>query len=174
MKPPNNPSPAETTPATPQFMHQLSYNGRRLLEGYLVPTHYDRLFSACLRDYTTDYFVTKDLTDRALIEAMSAALALQKRVHRIEFTRTMRQTNGRGNGFCGLSHIEVSILELRKPQIPSAKLAVREGMKAVGAALGVPLTDLNTEKVVHRGGTTSWDMNLHFRCMPNLRGQTRV
>lgn len=23
-------------------------------------------------------------------------------------------------------------------------------------------------------GTTSWDMNLHFRCMPNLRGQTRV
>ena len=39
--------------------------------------------------------------------------------------------------------------------------------------LGVPLTDLNTEKVVQRGGATSWDMELHFRCMPNLRGQTR-
>jgi len=92
MQRPPSSSPAEKTAATPQFMHTLSYNGRRLLEGYLVPTHYDRLFSTCLRDYTTDYFVTKDLTDRALIEAMSAALALQKRVHRIEFTRTMRQT----------------------------------------------------------------------------------
>jgi hypothetical protein len=155
-------------------MHRLSYNGRRLLEGYLVPTHYDRLFSTCLRDYTTDYFVTKDLTDRALIEAMSAALALQKRVHRIEFTRTLRQTNGRGNGFCGLSLIEVSIFELRKTQIPGAKLAVREIMKAVGAALGVPLTDLGKEKVSQHGGSESWNVDLHFRCMPNLRGQTRA
>jgi hypothetical protein len=171
---PNRAAPVETNTAAPPFLHRLSYDGRTLLEGYLVPTHYDRLFSTCLRDYTTDHFVTNDRTDRSIIEAISAALSRQHRAHRIDFNRTMRHTNGRPNGFCGLPRIAVSVFELREREAPTAKITVLDAMAAVGSDLDLPLTYLNKESVVQRGGATSWDLTLQFRCMPNLRGQTRV
>ncbi len=171
---PNSVAPLEKSAAPAQFMHRLSFNGRRLLEGYLVPTHYDRLFSTCLRDYTTDYFVTEGRTDRSIIEAISTALAAQKRVHLIEFDRTMRKTNGRMNGFCGLSLIVVSVFELRKGEIATVKGAVLEAMTVIGSDLALPLTYLNKENVIQRGGTDTWGVELRFRCMPNLRGQAKV
>jgi hypothetical protein len=174
MNAPKSAAPVEKNAAPAQFMHRLSYNGRKLLEGYLVPTHYDRLFSTCLRDYTTDYFVTEDRTDRSVIEAISTALAAQNRVHVIDFDRVMRQTDGRPNGFVGLSLIVVSVFELRERDVPRVKGAVLDAMTAIGSALALPLTYLNKEKVIQRGGSESWDVRLQFRCMPNLRGQTRV
>ncbi len=155
------------------FLRSLFRNKGGLKEGYRIKLeHYENLYSTVVRDYTTDYFLKENFTDRQLIDEMAIKIHALDLNYSIHFSRTMRLTNGRLNGYVGLSEITLEILDFSKKtdHLKFEELVVKQ-IEILGKEMSMPVKYVKSEPPFMYGGSESWNVIVFFRCMPNLKGQ---
>jgi hypothetical protein len=152
-----------------EFISSLFFSkGGGLHEGYLKKIHNYNLYNTCLRPYSKDFFVKKNITDKFIIEKLSEKLNECNMEYSIEFNRSMRLTGGKPNGYYGLKNIYIKIYSGDKVKLTKKKEKIKELVSEFKKEVGLPINFLNKEEYVQIGGTNEWKLTLFYRCVPRL------
>jgi hypothetical protein len=90
----------------------------------------------------------------------------------IQFSRSMRLTNGKLNGYVGLQEIEIEFFDFSKKEDHlNLEKELIQRMEFLRKEMNLPIKYLKSESPFMYGGSDTWNVKIFFKCMPNLKGQ---